>query len=222
MLEVDDKIAAMAPDLSPTRRSPSTPSSTIVPSRRSTPDGRRPGPRLWLADVAEAGRGRHRPRSVADRRVSGWRPEYVLPAAATVFKRLGELIADGTVFDALASPASGRSSATRCARHRRRHRRARGVVEDRPLGGRLADHRAADDAVDRLVPAGHPAVQAVRGGDHVRRRARRRAVDRQRADHRRRPRAAAARAGRQMMGAGRWRDSATSCCRRRCRRSSAA
>ena len=33
--------------------------------------------------------------------MSGWRPEYVLPAPATVFERLGELIADGTVFDAL-------------------------------------------------------------------------------------------------------------------------
>lgn len=33
---------------------------------------------------------------------SGWRPEYVLPAPATVFDRLGELIADGTVFEALA------------------------------------------------------------------------------------------------------------------------
>jgi NitT/TauT family transport system permease protein len=32
---------------------------------------------------------------------SGWRPEYVLPAPATVLARLGELIADGTAFDAL-------------------------------------------------------------------------------------------------------------------------
>lgn len=32
---------------------------------------------------------------------SGWRPEYVLPPPATVFRRLGELIADGTVVDAL-------------------------------------------------------------------------------------------------------------------------
>ena len=32
---------------------------------------------------------------------SGWRKEYVLPAPATVFKRLGELIADGTVSEAL-------------------------------------------------------------------------------------------------------------------------
>lgn len=33
---------------------------------------------------------------------AGWRPEYVLPAPATVFKQLGELIADGTVTEALA------------------------------------------------------------------------------------------------------------------------
>ncbi len=32
---------------------------------------------------------------------SGWREEYVLPAPATVLDRLGELIADGTVFDAV-------------------------------------------------------------------------------------------------------------------------
>ena len=32
---------------------------------------------------------------------SGWREEYVLPAPATVFDRLGELIADGTVVDAI-------------------------------------------------------------------------------------------------------------------------
>lgn len=36
---------------------------------------------------------------------SGWRPEYVLPAPATVFERLGELIADGTVTTALATTA---------------------------------------------------------------------------------------------------------------------
>jgi NitT/TauT family transport system permease protein len=36
---------------------------------------------------------------------SGWRPEYVLPAPATVFERLGELIADGTVATALATTA---------------------------------------------------------------------------------------------------------------------
>jgi NitT/TauT family transport system permease protein len=32
---------------------------------------------------------------------SGWRPEFVLPSPFTVFKRLGELIADGTVTDAV-------------------------------------------------------------------------------------------------------------------------
>jgi NitT/TauT family transport system permease protein len=32
---------------------------------------------------------------------TGWRPEYALPAPATVFERLFELIADGTVLDAL-------------------------------------------------------------------------------------------------------------------------
>lgn len=36
---------------------------------------------------------------------SGWRPEYVLPAPATVFERLGELIVDGTVTTALVTTA---------------------------------------------------------------------------------------------------------------------
>ncbi len=32
---------------------------------------------------------------------TGWREEYVLPSPPTVFKRLGELIADGTILDAI-------------------------------------------------------------------------------------------------------------------------
>ena len=32
---------------------------------------------------------------------SGWKPEHILPSPATVFDRLGELIADGTVSDAI-------------------------------------------------------------------------------------------------------------------------
>ncbi len=32
---------------------------------------------------------------------TGWRPEYALPAPGTVFRKLGELLADGTVFDAI-------------------------------------------------------------------------------------------------------------------------
>jgi NitT/TauT family transport system permease protein len=34
---------------------------------------------------------------------TGWRKEYVLPAPATVFRQLGTLIADGTVFEAVAT-----------------------------------------------------------------------------------------------------------------------
>ena len=41
---------------------------------------------------------------------SGWRPEYVLPAPATVFARLGQLIADGTVGTALATTAQRAAS----------------------------------------------------------------------------------------------------------------
>ena len=87
---------------------------------------------------------------------------------------------------------------------------------------RLADHRAADDAVDRVVPARDPALRAERGRDLLRRRARRGAVDRQRPHQRHRPHPAdpAARRARARRRGGAPR-SATSSCRRRCRRSSA-
>lgn len=41
---------------------------------------------------------------------SGWRPEYALPAPWTVFERLGGLIADGTVLQALATTATRAAS----------------------------------------------------------------------------------------------------------------
>ena len=154
---------------------------------------------------------------------SGWKPEYVLPAPATVFDRLGELIADGTVSDAIG--VTMRRAAIGFALAVVIGVLIGGVVASsthRPVGGRVDDHRPADDAVDRLVPARDRAVPALRGGDHVRRRARRGAVDRQRADRRRRPRPADPAARRS--GDGRHAASpasATSCCRRRCRRSSA-
>ena len=122
----------------------------------------------------------------------GGRPEYVLPGPDTVLPGLVDLLGHRQVLDrGRASPCAGPSPATpspwssarssalpwpavRLAAHRRR----------------LADHRPADHAVDRLVPAGHPAVRADRAGHHVRGRAGRGPVDRQRAHRRRRPRAA--------------------------------
>jgi hypothetical protein len=59
---------------------------------------------------------------------------------------------------------------------------------------RLAHHRPADHAVDRLVPAGHPAVRPQRAGDPVRGRPGRGAQHRQRRHRRHRPRAAGVRA----------------------------
>ena len=86
---------------------------------------------------------------------------------------------------------------------------------------RLDDHRAADHAVDRLVPAGDPALPAQREGDLLRGRARCRAVDRQRRDPRRRLRAAAAAARRAATSAPAGSTSTgTSSRRPRCRRSS--
>ena len=105
MLELDDKIRVDGARVVSPRRSssPSTPNSTIARSPRRT--GRRgPPPRrgkIWLAvwpKVAAVAIALGIWQLVV---LSGWRPEYVLPAPATVFDRLGELIADGTVFDAL-------------------------------------------------------------------------------------------------------------------------
>ena len=69
------------------------------------PQGRQLGRRIWSATwpkLAAIGLG------LAIWQVvvwSGWRPEYALPAPSTVFERLGELIADGTVLDALSVTA---------------------------------------------------------------------------------------------------------------------
>ena len=73
------------------------------------------------------------------------------------------LITDGTVSSAVGVTitSSGRSSASRLASSSASPSASLvACVEDRPLGDRLDDHRPADDAVDRLVPAGHPAVPA--------------------------------------------------------------
>ena len=181
------------------------PDVVVLDDRAAVPE---PAPprrdRAELARRSGRRRGRSSPRSPSpccSGRSScgrGWKPEYVLPVA-------GDRVRPARRADRRRHRRRRRSAITMrraavgfalalvigVARRRRRR-----LVEDRPLGGRLADHRPADDAVDRLVPAGHPAVPAVRGGDHVRRRARRRAVDRQRADRRRRPRAADPAAGR--------------------------
>ncbi len=84
------------------------------PDAAATQLGRARAPGV-VGDVAEA--GRDRPALLIWQIVvwSGWRPEYVLPAPATVFDRLGELIADGTVLDArrrsrCAAPPSGSPS----------------------------------------------------------------------------------------------------------------
>ena len=90
--------------------------------------------------------------------------------------------------------------------------RARGRDRRRASARCVAGSRILRSAVGSLImglqtmpsiawfPLADPAVQAHRGGDHVRRRARRRAVDRERADPRRRPHPA----GPAPRRAGRW------------------
>ena len=143
------------------RRSRRRHSSDPAPSRRL--DG---GRRVWTAGVAE-GRGRRARRSFLWQVVvwTGWKPEYALPPPGDRVRRARR--ADRR------RHGRSRRSASRCAGPLIGFalaivigvvdRQPRRVVEDRPLGGRLADHRAADDAVDRLVPAGDPAVPALRG-----------------------------------------------------------
>ena len=128
---------------------------------------------------------------------SGWRPTYVLPGPMTVLRAV--LVrprrardVEGDRHDA--APRRGRLRPRRRRRHA--HRPGRVAVQVAAHRGRLAHHRPADHAVDRMVPARAVAVPSERGRDHVRRRDRRRALDRQRADQRHRPRAAAVDPGR--------------------------
>ena len=102
MLELDDKITAVTADLSPDEAlavDSQLDDRSIAPIARVS--GRHRARRIWLAvwpKVAAIAIALGLWQLVV---LSGWRPEYVLPAPATVFERLGELIADGTVFDAL-------------------------------------------------------------------------------------------------------------------------
>ena len=92
----------MAPDLSPDEAlavDSQLDDRSLAPVNR--PTGRHLARKIWLAvwpKVAAVAIALGLWQLVV---MSGWRPEYVLPAPATVFDRLGELIADGTVFDAL-------------------------------------------------------------------------------------------------------------------------
>src|SRR5690606_25796374 len=71
---------------------------------------------------------------------SGWRPEYVLPAPATVFRRLGELIADGTVGSAIVTTAERAAYGFTMAL-------AIGVV----VGGAVSSSRIVRSAVGSLI-----------------------------------------------------------------------
>ena len=160
--------------LTPTRpRSPTSPTRRFSTTARRSPiaDATRRaglGRRVWTADVAEGGRRRPRPLPVAARRVVGLEAGVHPPRSGrAAFDRLGELIADGTVAEAISITMQRAAVGFALALVIGVARRQRGrVVEDRPLRGRRDDHRSADDALDRLVPARHRAVRALRAGDH--------------------------------------------------------
>ena len=155
----------------------------------------------------QAAVGRHlaqgrcgRPRSSPFWQVVVWlhlKPEYVLPAPTTALKEFAAQLTQPTFWQAtsvtltrgvvgfLIASVIGLALGVLVAQ-----------VADPAHGAGLADHRAADHALHRVVPAGDPAVPAQRAGDPVRHPHRRGALDRQRRDQRGGLRAAAAGAGR--------------------------
>ena len=155
--------------------------------------------RLWCLTVAEA-RAPSPSSSLIWQLVvwSGWKPEYVLPGPVTVFDRLWDRHrtrpSSGTAIDVTLRRA--RAGFALAARHRRRRR-----------PGRRPGHASLRAAVGSLItglqtmpsiawfPLAILLFKLTRGGDHLRGRARRRAVDRQRAHHRRRPHPADPRCG---------------------------
>ena len=93
-------------------------------------------------------------------------------------------------------------------------------VESAALGDRVDDHRAADHALDRVVPAGDPALPAQRAGDPSCHPSSVRCLDRQWRHHRGGLRPGPARpGGEEPRGLAAWRCTAMSSCRRRCRAS---
>ena len=137
--------------------------------------GGRPGPRSAALALALLASGR----SVV---WSGWRPSYVLPGPVDVLAAPVERPGRG---DDLAGGGHHAAPGRRRLRPRRGGRHAcsgLAVARWRPLRvafGSLITG-PADDAVDRLVPPRHPAVQAVRAGHPLRGRHRRRPLRRQR------------------------------------------
>ena len=127
--------------------------------RRRSPS---PRPPALVGDLAEARRHRHRPRALGGRGGQRLAARVRAPAA-----REGVGRARGAGAEAARSgPRSRVDAAARGGRLRdgpgdRRGGRGGGVAgEGAARRVRLVHHRAADDAVDRVVPARRPAVQA--------------------------------------------------------------
>ena len=153
-------------------------------------------------DLAQGRRDRDRVRGLAAGRVAG---DLAVLRAARADRRAraaGRGAPDARDVGRHRDHAASRGLRLRRGdRHRHHDRRPGQPVRGAPGRHRVADHGAPDHAVDRLVPPRDPAVQAHRGGDHLRGRAGRRPVDRQWPDPRHRPHPAGAPPGR--AGAGR-------------------
>ena len=120
-------------------------------------------------------------------------------AADACSRELGELLADREVLARRRAPRCGaRPPASLLAIVIGTRARRRRVAQPYPARSAFGSFITGlqTHAVDRLVPARDPAVQALRGRDPLRRRARRRAVDRERPHQRHRPHPAAAAARR--------------------------
>ena len=172
----------------PSRAEPRSPAST--PSRRRPSAASPCGAALWSATwpkVLAIGIVA-RSRGSSSCSAAGSRPTSC-PRPIDVLGRLWSDLGTAELWNAIIDHAPARRSGLRASRSSSAS--AMGVAGVAVRGPsrrrRLADHGPPDHALDRVVPARDPAVQAHRGGDHLRRRPRRRAVDRQRADPRRRP-----------------------------------
>ena len=137
-------------------------------ARSAAPEPR--ASRIWAAHVAEARRDRARARC-SGRSSSGaaGSRSTSCPGPVTVFRTLFENF-DVYLDGAADHPAARRRWASRSRWSSERvDRRARRPQPDPALGGRLDDHRPADDAVDRVVPGRDRALRAQRERDPVRR-----------------------------------------------------
>ena len=117
--------------------------------------------------------------------LSGWKKD-IFPGPGATLANLWDQMQTGLLWHAIATTAERAVIGFGLAVLIGASHRCSGLQDPAAAGGgRLADHRAADDAVNRLVPVRHHLVRDLHHGHLVRHHPRRRSVDRQRPDRRR-------------------------------------